>query len=891
MLVGGEAAEEIQRQELTSLTRGLAGLPFVFTHLLRELRPFVGYIAISCILYCLWLFWSRIRQRGWGVGDHSILQLLLLFLGSVWLLSTTLFFGSIPGLEQRLLSVPLTDKSNGTVFQENAHALQAAGCLLKLPASPRAEEQRFSYRAWCMQKALFTRVFPPFIALVALSVLFLALGKTLLRILRIPEESPLVSSVFGIGMGAATVALLLWLLAFLHILHTFSAWGLLAAIVLLCHREIGRIIRLLRAWRFPLPTNPRNPTFLLLWLLLSIAALNFLTVIRPFPIGWDDLGRYINHPRQIGSFGTIIPGMGAPQWEYVTSLGFLLFGASSTFSAVLAQEINWLSGAFALLAMLAFAQTMLSPRAGLRTALFYYTLPMVGHFAFTDMKTENALFFFGILGMLCIYRYCFAASPEMRGNMRLLFLAGIFFAAGFATKPTIVHLFFAGGIILTFHALGNAAGIGSMLLSTGIFATIGGLSLPAILEKITGFSLPQAHTIGVPLLFISGSLLLAPSVVRRAHDLQRIMSLQAMTALLAGFLVFSAPWLGRNMILNRVFSIGSALTTPNTISPLLVNTPEELPPHAPPGSRSIVAELRTDQRHERCRGSAGREELGRYGGQGSGWMRYFGLPWRAVMNRDIRGYYVILSPLFLILPLLLLSPLFWKKDVAPQRLLFVGTAFMILQWIFTAQGVPWYGIGAFLGLALLGESLLPLAPTRAARVTAGTLVTVSLLLSFSFRMWIFDLQSPMLAYAWGKESAEIRHELLAPHYREISRYVTDLSAHPERPYLYRIGTSINYFVPRNLSIITAHDNQLDTFNCLNQEEDHLLTLRRLQAFGFHSIVFDTNTATIEADPNGSLHQKVQRFLDFANDPAVGVIPVVNAPEDGIAYMLLPSKSP
>ena len=61
----------------------------------------------------------------------------------------------------------------------------------------------------------------------------------------------------------------------------------------------------------------------------------------------------------------------------------------------------------------------------------------------------------------------------------------------------------------------------------------------------------------------------------------------------------------------------------------------------------------------------------------------------------------------------------------------------------------------------------------------------------------------------------------------------------------------------------------------------------MKALGFNSIIFDTNTATIERDPNGTLHKKVQKFLDFVNTPSLGLQVVVNDQDGGIAFLLLP----
>jgi hypothetical protein len=74
---------------------------------------------------------------------------------------------------------------------------------------------------------------------------------------------------------------------------------------------------------------------------------------------------------------------------------------------------------------------------------------------------------------------------------------------------------------------------------------------------------------------------------------------------------------------------------------------------------------------------------------------------------------------------------------------------------------------------------------------------------------------------------------------------------------------------------------------LYQERDAKLTLERLKALGFNSMIFDTNTPTIEQDQNGSLHQKVKAFIDFVNTPGLGLSIPVNDPDNGIAFILLP----
>ena len=191
----------------------------------------------------------------------------------------------------------------------------------------------------------------------------------------------------------------------------------------------------------------------------------------------------------------------------------------------------------------------------------------------------------------------------------------------------------------------------------------------------------------------------------------------------------------------------------------------------------------------------------------------------------------------------------------------------MLRWLFLA--------GVFAGFAL------------GVKITTAMVLT-SLLITFTMRFWQFEMQRNLYEYPLGKVSDETLRARTIPYYGSISEIAVErFRSMPERPLLYRIGTFIPYFIPWNLEVIGLADHQLDVFHCLHQEGDPALTLRRLQALGFSSIIFDTNTATIERDTEGSLHKKVEEFVQFLNTPSLGIRPVVNDPNQGVVYVLLP----
>jgi len=302
--------------------------------------------------------------------------------------------------------------------------------------------------------------------------------------------------------------------------------------------------------------------------------------------------------------------------------------------------------------------------------------------------------------------------------------------------------------------------------------------------------------------------------------------------------------------------------------------------------RTLPADLRMNL--EACRATGRAEELDRYWGDGHGPSHYVTLPWRVVMNLDASGYHVTTSAALLLCPLVLLLPWFWSPEARLLRWVAVATTVQLVLWTIFGNGIPWYGISIVLGVVLAVAALVVAAPNRLTRLLAGGLVGLSLAWSVSLREGQYQATRHHYDYLIGKVTADVVAERVVPHYDDVRELVLAReAAYPSRPSAYRIGTFITYFVPHNLRVLPLADNQLDFFSCLDQEHDPQLTLRRLQALGFNSIIFDTAVQTIEADPAGSLHAKVKAFLDFVNTPGLGLQVPINDPARGLAVMLLP----
>lgn len=60
-----------------------------------------------------------------------------------------------------------------------------------------------------------------------------------------------------------------------------------------------------------------------------VASVSFINIIRPMPIGWDDLGVYMNFPKIMADTWSLLPGAAMYIWHIITGSGFLIGNIST----------------------------------------------------------------------------------------------------------------------------------------------------------------------------------------------------------------------------------------------------------------------------------------------------------------------------------------------------------------------------------------------------------------------------------------------------------------------------------------------------------------------------------------------------------------------------------
>jgi hypothetical protein len=857
---------------------GAYGLWPVIQYTFTRVPIVTVYGVIIAVIYGVILFINMLRT-GYAHHEYTLRpwHFFAAFIALVWILFTVLTLRSAPEGQLSPLQIVGPDKAvyqglsnDGLVaIGSYTEALHDRGCL-KVTGMTANQFEVYTMRYPCVQGFFVARVLSQYVVLLLAVTLFISTGLWVFKKFAIDFTHLFLRYVLALVTGTIVWIALLWCLALSHMYFTAALWLLVVIITALTHKQIKQVFHMFIQHPIHVKAQWYNIGVLAGIGLLALLAMNFLSVIRPFPVGWDDLGVYLNEPRLLVSYGFMTPFMSPMRWEYITSLGFGLFGYDSTFATTTSLLLNWFAGALAVLSILLTSQGIVRWRTAILAGLLYYILPIIGHFSFADMKTDNAVFMYQFIPLVLVAFSVLPSTAASHSVRKMMMLGGAILAFGYATKPTTVMMVFSIFAFIALYFTGYAGFIAVASAAFLILSFLGTLSLPTILAK-TGISIEPSFI----QLFFATIFIISVFIIFFKKSKQIIPTYSFLWPITLLFLLCISPWIILINVSNDFTALHPYGYIKDSLSPQLsyLDLPEE---------------LAVDLTSESCVGTAKNEELDRYWGYRTGLRHYLMLPWRSIMNLDIFGYYVTSYHFVLLLPLIFFVPWFWFKDQKVVRAILASTLLYSVFWIFLGNGVIWYGIGMFGGIVLILSALVNESPLPTKTVFVG-FVALSLISAFSLRLWQFQQQLPMFDYAYGRVDERILAERTIPHYDNIRSEVERMRKdQPDQSYLYRIGTFIPYFLPKNLEVFGITDHQLDFFNCLSFDSDYPKTLERMQALGFGSIIFDTNTATIEKVP-GSLNKKVDKFVEFLNTPGLGIKQFVADSRAGVGYFILPKK--
>ncbi|MFH0865785.1 MAG: hypothetical protein V1904_06300, partial [Bacteroidota bacterium] len=245
------------------------------------------------------------------------------------------------------------------------------------------------------QGSFFSKLFFPCLVLSITTFFSAATGSFILNRLRSKVDDILIFFLFSISIGFSVLIFLLYFLGLFNILYGEVIWGFIIAILCLLYKESFFWLKQFFTQKVVIKDKFFSLNSLMLLFFVVILSMDIIEVIRPFPIGWDDLNTYMNNAKLVASYHHLLSGIFPYNWELVMSLGFLLVSDITT-----ALFLSFLGLIFSLVALYAFITRFVHPRGGVMAIVLYTVLPMVQHFSASDMKIDNALFFFSVVSLL-----------------------------------------------------------------------------------------------------------------------------------------------------------------------------------------------------------------------------------------------------------------------------------------------------------------------------------------------------------------------------------------------------------------------------------------------------------------------------------------------------------
>ena len=157
-----------------------------------------------------------------------------------------------------------------------------------------------------------------------------------------PKDLPIIQTAIGI----IVITFLLFALGIFHLLNVFVIVPLLFVVVFFFRKIAFRILKTTLFQSIKI-SKKLNFIGVFSFLFLSIfLVIDFVQILRPFPVGVDAINLYVNLPSLIYDHGSLIDGNQPYNWSLFMSLGLLVFGRIDV-----VLSLSFLGGILSLIAL------------------------------------------------------------------------------------------------------------------------------------------------------------------------------------------------------------------------------------------------------------------------------------------------------------------------------------------------------------------------------------------------------------------------------------------------------------------------------------------------------------------------------------------------------------
>ena len=228
---------------------------------------------------------------------------------------------------------------------------------------------------------------------------------------------------------------ILWILWFYNL---FSVFFLLLFFLALSYKEFFSFLEGFFNYKIFLPNHDfKSKNFInkislplvsseFLFILASLViSVNLINIVRPMPIGWDDLGVYMNHPRILAWAWEFLPLGSMFSWETFTWIWYMFNSATQAFF------LNNIWGVISFIVLtLIFSDLFKSNKKSLINiplllSTTFISMPMVIFQQAKDMKLDIGLFFISVVAVYCLYKIILNRHNEQKKDEKTILWWGL----------------------------------------------------------------------------------------------------------------------------------------------------------------------------------------------------------------------------------------------------------------------------------------------------------------------------------------------------------------------------------------------------------------------------------------------------------------------------------
>lgn len=646
-----------------------------------------------------------------------------------------------------------------------------------------------------------------------------SLGSKVLSLIFKKEDRSIVSS---FGLGSIIIIFLMFLLGLFGLIKTNYVLVIFALVTAISWKEAYLTIYWFFKKYYPIKISYFSPIIFLIFTLFFVISHNLLEVIRPMPIGFDDLGLYMIIPKLISENGTLLSGMNSYSWGIFMSLGFLLFRSVTS-----TMFISLLGGFFAFFGIYKICSDYFQNKSiskekmlfyPMLLAVFFYTLPTAIFQSAKDMKVDLAALFFICLSLIFFIKWKKSIKEKLQKPLALLFLSMMFLGFAFSIKYTAV-LFLGPLLYFLIISLKRARpSLKTALVSVFIFFF--GFGLPFLPYAIKNVA--ETKTISISSLASGKSttpkLIIDPPIDKSKIDNSIPIGTGAIEEL--------DRYIGYYPGLQKYLLIPFTLTFNPLVSGMYVDIGYIFLAFIP----LII---------------------------------FFGFYSKRNKERSVR-----------LKDLLIMSLIYWGLWLVLARgIIWYGFGGFIFLLLILGEILLTIKEKKFKALNILTTTALAL-----------WFICILFLRSTYLPSGGIYVDNMGIAYAHGMINEAEYMKIKTPVYIQIyEKLNAEIKGNPENPpKIYRVGTFIKYFIAKNDSTV-LDDHQLDAFISIYLDRNPQKTAERMKNSGFKYIIIDTNTASIDKTPEQTLAKKYTLFMDFIkNNPDLIKINI-DATSSGIIF--------